>query len=65
MLLWLDADSKKHYLKLYEELMASGEPLTDDIIAIAEAEAEKKRIQKEEDKKAKASSKSSASSSKH
>ena len=65
VLLWLDADSKRHYNKLYGELMAAGEPLTDDIIAIAEADAERKREEKEEEKKRKAQSRSSASSSKH
>ena len=69
VLLWLDADSKRHYNKLYEELMSMGEPLTNDIIANAEADAERKRREKEEEKKRsgqkKASSKSSASSSKH
>ena len=65
VLLWLDADSKRHYCKLYEELMSMGEPLTNDIIANAEADAERKREEKEEEKKRKARSRSSASSSKH
>ena len=65
VLLWLDADSKRHYHKLYEELMSMGEPLTNDIIANAEADAERKREEKEEEKKRKARSRSSASSSKH
>ena len=65
-LLWLDKDSRKKYNELFTDLVATGEPLTDQIIAIAEAEQEKKRLQKQRDKEVKGtSSKSSASSSKH
>ena len=64
-LLWLDKSSVQVYHKLFDDLVAAGEPLTDQIIAIAEAEQEKKRLQKQKDKEAKGtSSKSFASSSK-
>ena len=65
-LLWLDKSSVQVYHKLFDDLVAAGEPLTDQIIAIAEAEQEKKRLQKQRDKEVKGtSSKSFASSSKH
>ena len=59
-----DKESVASDIGTWRELVASGEPLTNEIITAAEEEAERKRLQKQTDGRRTTSSRSSASSSK-
>ena len=62
VLLWLDDTTVKKYHELYKELAASGELLTDQLIATAEIDQEERRLRKQREKERRGtSSRSSAS----
>ena len=62
-LLYLDDITRGIYVDKFHALMEHGEPLTDEIIRLAEERAEAKRQQEENDTRRGRSSRSSASSS--
>jgi hypothetical protein len=62
VLLWLDDATVRQYHELYKELAATGELLTNELIAKAEIEQENRRLRKQREKERRAtSSRSSAS----